>query len=44
MHLLMKYFPKNVGKIKTLVYKCQKIKSINVFNAYKYKTALKGTL
>jgi len=34
----MKYFPKNTGKIKTLVYKLQKIKFINTFNSDKYKT------
>jgi len=37
LHLLMRCFPKNAGKIKTLVYKRQKIKSRNTFNSYKYK-------
>jgi len=34
----MKYFSKNAGKIKTLIYKRQKIKFRNTFNYYKYKT------
>ena len=34
----MKYFSKNARKVKTLVYKHQKIKFRNTFKSYKYKT------